>query len=252
MKLWTPLLAVALVSMSSGAAVAQDPLKVAAGTYTVVVDNPSVRVLKVSVPAGAKTPMHQHPDSVVIPLGASKVKFTMADGKSEESDLASESAMYTPAHTHAGENVGKTRVDALIVEFKAPAAGTATVPSARDNMAIKMLAEGPRAVVYRATAEPTFTEPAGSKHEFDQIVIALGPATDVARDRRQTGKDRLEAGRRAVHRPRRAARIEEHRQQTGRFHHRRGQVTVARTLRTRRRASRSLHPRSADARRAEP
>ena len=84
--------------------------------------------------------------------------------------------MYTPAHTHAGENIGKTRVDALIVEFKAPAAGTATVPSARDNMAIKMLAEGPRAVVYRATAEPTFTEPAGSKHEFDQIVISLGAA----------------------------------------------------------------------------
>ena len=84
MKLWTPLLAVALVSMSAGAALAQDPMKVAAGTYTVVLDNPSVRVLKVNVPAGAKTPMHQHPDSVVIPLGASKVRFTMADGKSEE------------------------------------------------------------------------------------------------------------------------------------------------------------------------
>ena len=39
-------------------------------------------------PAGAKTPMHQHPDAVVIPLGASKVRFTMPDGKSEESDLA--------------------------------------------------------------------------------------------------------------------------------------------------------------------
>ena len=142
-----------------------------------MLENPSVRVLKVSVAAGAKTPMHSHPDSVVIPLGASKVRFTMADGKSEDSDLPSESAMYTPAHTHSGENIGKTGVDVLIVEFKAPAAGTATVPSARDNMAIKILAEGPRAVVYRATAEPAFTEPAGSKHEFDQVVIALGPAT---------------------------------------------------------------------------
>ena len=43
-------------------------------------------------------------------------------------------------------------------------------------MAIKILAEGPRAVVYRATADPTFTEPAGTTHEYDQIVIALGPA----------------------------------------------------------------------------
>ena len=176
MKAWTVLTAVSLVLMSSGAAFAQDPVKVASKHYTVVLDNPSVRVLKANVPPGAKTAMHSHPDSIVIPLAAAKVRFAMPDGKSEESDLPADSAMYTPAHTHSGENIGKTRVDVLIVEFKTPAAGTATVPSARDNMAIKMLAEGPRAVVYRATAEPTFTEPAGSKHEFDQIVIALGPA----------------------------------------------------------------------------
>lgn len=177
MKNWTMLWAFSIVVISSGAAFAQDPVKVAATHYTVVLDNPSVRVLKANVAPGAKTAMHSHPDSVVIPLGASKVRFSMADGKSEDSDLASESALYTPAHTHGGENIGTTRVDVLIVEFKAPVAGTATVPSARDNMAIKMLAEGPRAVVYRATADPSFTEPAGSKHEFDQIVIALGPAT---------------------------------------------------------------------------
>jgi quercetin dioxygenase-like cupin family protein len=176
MKSWTLLTAASLVLVSSGAAFAQDPVKVAADHYTVVLENPSVRVLKASVAAGAKTAMHSHPDSLVIPLGAARVRFTMADGKSEESDLPSESAMYTPAHTHSGENIGKTRVDVLIVEFKTPAAGTATVPSARDNMAIKILAEGPRAVVYRATADPTFNEPAGSTHDYDQIVIALGAA----------------------------------------------------------------------------
>ena len=53
--------------------------------------------------------------------------------------------MYTPAVTHDGENTGKSPVDGILVEFKAPAAGTATMPSARDNMAIKVLAEGPRA-----------------------------------------------------------------------------------------------------------
>jgi quercetin dioxygenase-like cupin family protein len=166
--------ALSLVLLSSGPAFAQDPVKVAAAHYTVVIENASVRVLKANVAAGAKTAMHAHPDSLVIPLGAAKVRFTMADGKSEESELPSESAMYTPAHTHSGENIGQTEADVLIVEFKTPAAGTATVPSARDNMAMKMLAEGPRAVVYRATAEPTFSEPAGTKHDYDQIVIALG------------------------------------------------------------------------------
>ena len=48
-------------------------------------------------------------------------------------------------------------------------------------MAIKVLAEGPRAVIYRATAEPAFTEPAGSKHEFDQVVIASAPRRCLSR-----------------------------------------------------------------------
>ena len=40
---------------------------------------------------------------------------------------------------------------------------------------MKPLAEGPRAIAYRATAAADFAEPAGTKHEFDQVVIALAP-----------------------------------------------------------------------------
>ena len=40
-------------------------------------------------------------------------------------------------------------------------------------MQMKILVESPRAVAYRTTADPTFQEPAGSKHDYDQIVIAL-------------------------------------------------------------------------------
>ena len=61
-------------------------------------------------------------------------------------------------------------------EFKTPAAGTATVPASREGMTMKVLAEGPRAIAYRTTAGPTFQEPAGTKHEYDQVVIALSPA----------------------------------------------------------------------------
>lgn len=31
-------------------------------------------------------------------------------------------------------------------------------------------------MAYRVTADPTFQEPAGSKHEYDQVIIALGPS----------------------------------------------------------------------------
>ena len=43
-------------------------------------------------------------------------------------------------------------------------------------MTLKTLAEGPRASAVLSTADATFAEPAGSKHDFDQVVIALGPS----------------------------------------------------------------------------
>ena len=164
------------VLLWSAAVSGQDPVKVDAAHYKVVLENASVRVLKIDYAAGAKSTMHQHPDSIVIPLTPSTVRFTLPDGKSEDSELASESAMYTPAGTHNPANVGTGPVDAVLVEFKSPKPGTAAVPASRPGMTVKTLAEGPRAVAYRTTADPTFQEPAGSKHDFDQIVIALGPA----------------------------------------------------------------------------
>jgi hypothetical protein len=73
-----------LVLLWSGAALAQDPVKVDPEQYKVVFENASVRVLKIDGAPGKKSPMHQHPDSIVIPLAASKVRFTTPDGKSEE------------------------------------------------------------------------------------------------------------------------------------------------------------------------
>jgi quercetin dioxygenase-like cupin family protein len=134
-----------------------------------------VRVLRISYPAGAKSRMHQHPDSIVIPLAASKVRFTAADGKSEDVEMANESAMYSAATTHSPSNIGAGPIDGILIEFKSAAPGAATLPPSRSGLAMKVLAEGPRAVAYRTTAAPTFQEPAGSKHDYDQLLIALGP-----------------------------------------------------------------------------
>jgi quercetin dioxygenase-like cupin family protein len=170
-------LVLALVLVGSGFVLAQDAVKVDPAHYKMVLENASVRVLRISYAPGAKSILHQHPDAIVIPLSASKVRFTMADGKAQDSDMASESAMYTPAGTHIPSNIGTGPVDALLIEFKTAAPGKAALPTSRPGMTLKMLAEGPRAAAYRSTASPTFAEPAGSKHDFDQVVIALGPAT---------------------------------------------------------------------------
>ncbi len=176
MKTCKVLLTVPLVLLWCGGALAQDPVKVDSGHYKVLFENASVRVLKIDYPAGAKSSVHQHPDAIVIPLGDAKVRFGMPDGKSEDRDMTSESALYTPAITHIPANIGTGRIDGLLIEFKAAAPGTAALPASRTGMAMKILAEGPRAMAYRTTADPTFHEPAGSTHDFDQVVVALGSA----------------------------------------------------------------------------
>jgi len=171
-----PLLVCAMALAVSAVALAQDPVKTNPTHYKVIVDNPSVRVLRVSYAPGEASTMHSHPDSIVIPLAAGTVKFTGQDGKSQEQTMANESAMYIPAGAHVSTNMGKAKVDAILVEFKAPAPGKAAIPTQREGLTIKVLAEGPRAVAYRSTMSPTFAEPAGTKHDFDQVVISLAPA----------------------------------------------------------------------------
>ena len=166
---------VAVVLFLSGSLFAQDALKVDPTHYKMVLENASVRVLRVAYAPGEKSVMHQHPDAIVIPLSAATVRFTMPDGKSQDQELPSESALYTPAGTHIPANIGKGPVDAVLVEFKGAAPGKAVLPDVPPGMTVKVLAEGPRATAYRATASASWAEPAGSKHDFDQVVIALGP-----------------------------------------------------------------------------
>ena len=173
MKTLTAALALAAFPL---AASAQDVVKTDPAHYKVLVDNASVRVLKVDFAVGAKSPMHSHPDAVLVALGDAKATFTFPDGKTQEVVLKKDEGLYTPAFTHSPANTGTTPVDAILVEFKAKEPGTATLPGQRPGMQTTTLAEGPRAVVIKGAAGPDFHEPAGSTHEFDQVVIALGAA----------------------------------------------------------------------------
>jgi hypothetical protein len=175
MKAWKMFVLVTVVAAASVALVAQDAVKVDPTHYKVLIDNTTVRVLRIAYAPGSKSVMHQHPDSIVIPLVASKVRFTLPDGTSQDSDMANESAQYTPAGRHNPMNTGSTAVEAVLVEFKNPA-GLGTLPTSRPGMTLKTLAEGSRAAAYRATMATSFAEPAGTTHDFDQVVIALAPA----------------------------------------------------------------------------
>ena len=176
MKLLRALGIAGVIAICSVAVFAQDPLKVDPTHYKVVLDNAAVRVLQISYPVGAKSPMHQHPESIAITLTPAKVRFALPDGKTEDLDRPAEAAMYTPAGSHSPTNVGQSAFTVLQVEFKGAAPGKATLPANREGLSMKVLAEGARGMAYRTTAAPDFAEAPGTKHEYDQLVIALGSA----------------------------------------------------------------------------
>ena len=99
-------------------AAAQDPIKSNPKVYHLVLENSTVRVLHVSVAPGQKTVLHEHPDNAVVVLTDSKMRFTGADGKSQDADLKARDALWSPAGKHFGENTGTGPIDAVIVELK--------------------------------------------------------------------------------------------------------------------------------------
>ena len=161
-------------------AAGQDPIKSNPDVYKVVFENPTVRVLRVTVKPNAKTTIHEHPDTVVIPLSSTKVKFTGADGKSVDAALTAGQASWAPAEKHSGENLEKTPAEVILVELKGNKPPTATVPTSRPDMNITTLFDNPRVVTYKAVTGPNFQEAAGTTHEFDQVVVALGDTSGMS------------------------------------------------------------------------
>ena len=86
------------------AAAAQDAVKVDAAHYKVLIDNPSVRVLKVAYSPGAKSPMHSHPDSMIVSLQDSKARFTLPDGTTQDMDARQgDGCLHARHHPRAGQ-----------------------------------------------------------------------------------------------------------------------------------------------------
>jgi quercetin dioxygenase-like cupin family protein len=123
------LLAVALVFMTGAAARAQDPVKVDPQHYKMEVDNAQVRVLRIHYGPHEKSVMHAHPNAVIVFLTDGKMKFTMPDGKTTESDFKAGQTMWTPAGTHLPENLSDQPMEGILTELKSRAAAKPKVAS---------------------------------------------------------------------------------------------------------------------------
>ena len=219
-------LAVVLTAALPLAAAAQDAVKVAPQHYKVLIDNASVRVLKITYSPGAKSAMHSHPDAMLVALQDSKTRFTLPDGKTQDIDIGKETATYMTASSHAPTNIGTTPVDAILVEFKSKEPGTASVPTSRPGVQLNVARGEP--ACDRVQDDRGARLPRGRRDH-----ARVRPGRDlargqrpVARGRRQAGRDQVAARHRAVHRPRRQARIEERQRPAGRVRDRRDKVNA--------------------------
>jgi hypothetical protein len=123
------IIAAALAAGAAGVlalgASAQDPAKIQPGSYRVVVDNRSVRVLEYNGLPGmgvCGSGVHSHPAHLTVLLTPARVRVTEG-GKTFIASSPMGDVFWSEAVTHETENVGGANVRSLIIELKAPVGG---------------------------------------------------------------------------------------------------------------------------------
>jgi quercetin dioxygenase-like cupin family protein len=112
------MLSMAAVLFLALPALAQDPVKVDPAHHKVELENDQVRVLRVKIPAGEKTAVHDHPAIVAVFLNDSKIRLTPVGGAVDETPRKAGTATLVPAVKHVVENLGTTTAEIIVVELK--------------------------------------------------------------------------------------------------------------------------------------
>lgn len=107
-----------VVCLAASPALAQDPVKVDPNHYKVEFENDQVRVLRVTYGPHEKSVMHEHPASVAIFLTDESVKFTLPDGKTQETTSKTGQVLTTEAGKHLPENLLAKPMALILVELK--------------------------------------------------------------------------------------------------------------------------------------
>jgi quercetin dioxygenase-like cupin family protein len=103
---------------------AQDPVKADPAHHKLEFENDQVRVIRVTIPAGEKTLVHDHPDSVGVYLKDTKSRVSPVGGKAAETTRKAGDVLQLAATKHVVENLGTTTAEIIMVELKGkPAAG---------------------------------------------------------------------------------------------------------------------------------
>jgi len=89
-----------------------------AASEKVEIENQWVRVLRVTQEPHDKSPMHEHPASVVVYLTDLHQKITGADGRTHELRKKARDVAYFDATKQSEENISDKPIEAIVVELK--------------------------------------------------------------------------------------------------------------------------------------
>src|SRR5207244_3012712 len=88
-----------------------DPVLTDGDKYHLLFENELVRVLRYRDEPSAQTHLHHHPCFVLYALGPFKRELGFADGSQRIRDFKGGEAVWMPAQTHRGHNIGATPTD---------------------------------------------------------------------------------------------------------------------------------------------
>lgn len=154
----------------ASSAQAQDPVKVSPH-YKPEIENTWVRVLRVKEGPYEKSPMHEHPPTVVVYLTDAHSRITGADGKVQEATRKAGEVVYADAVKHADENLSDKPLEAIVIELKpgAPKSPPITLdPIKLDPMYHTVVLENDRVRAIRTVLEPHIKSP---MHEHPHYVV---------------------------------------------------------------------------------
>jgi beta-alanine degradation protein BauB len=151
---------------------AQDPVQVSQD-YKVEIENNWVRVLRVKRGPHGKTPMHQHPASVLVFLTDYHQKVTGPDGKVREITRKAGDVSYIEAVKHSEENLSDQPLEAVVIELKPRPADFKPAPITLDPVKLDpdhhlVPLENDRVRVLRTILGPHLKSP---MHEHPHYVV---------------------------------------------------------------------------------
>lgn len=151
-----------------------DPVLVAPKIYRVLFENELVRVLKVTVEAGHKEPMHSHPAHIIYPLTGGWIRFRTPEDVKDVRFSKGKIHIANAVSRHSMENMGRTVVNAMLIERKdrKPHAMWGRAPAIESPDVYKVLGENDLFRISDFTLKPGMKEDFFNQPAFVYIVLS--------------------------------------------------------------------------------